>query len=391
MKFRALAVGGLTAVMALTAACSSSTDSTTTSSAAAEAASPAASAAGSAAPEAGAATGAAEFLAPYQEPPTALGIDVPLSKAPEAGKRIALLQTPEPISKVKYDATVKAAELLGWEAIVIPMDGTPEGTQAAFQQALDQKVDGIAIGGAPRALYEDQLAAAAAAGIPVIQDSTADTPTDGITAVIDGPNQVAEWGKMNAAWIAEDSQGTGNVLVFNIQEYPILGVWRDGLSAGMAEFCPECTVTNVEVGVADFIAGKVPNLVASEFRRNPDAKYAMFAIGGLTTGVQAALDAAGITDVKIGGESPDAPNIQALKDGTEVLWTGFPTVILGWRIADAFARAFNGDDVAIASEALLPTQILTTENIGTAPIDETGTYIGYPDYETAFKQLWLLQ
>ena len=365
-----IAVGAIAAILGLTAACGGLSNNSASSSVA-----PAASTGVSAGTDA-TATGiaaATSFLAEYNAPPTALGIDTPLSRTPDAGKTLALLQTPEPISKTKYEATAIAAEALGWEV------------------KIDQGVDGIAIGGVPRSIYDAQLKAAKDKGIFVVQDSTTDAATNGVTAVIDGSTQVDTWGQMNAVWITADSRGSGNVMVFNIGEYPILSVWADGLNAGLAEWCPGCTVTNIDIRANDLVTVRVANLVAVELRRIPDAQYAMFAIGGLTAGVQAAMDAGGITGVKLGGESPDAPNIAALKSGTEALWTGFPTDVLGWRIADAFARAFNGDDLTPANDSLLPTQILTQENIATAPLNDSGTYIGFPDYVNAFTKLWLLR
>jgi ribose transport system substrate-binding protein len=390
MRRPLIATAAAVTVMLAVAACGGSSSSDSPSQAPASAA---ASQSASAAPAASGEglAGAEAFLAAYNEPPTSLGIDTPLSRQPDTGKHIALLQTPEAVSKTKYDATTAAAEALGWDVTIIPLDGSPEGAAKGFQQAIDLGVDGIGVGGAPRALYEDQLTDAVSKGIIVVQDSTTDQPVNGVSAVLDGPSQVEEWGRMDAAWITADSAGTGNVLVFSVPEYPILGVWSKGVNEGLAEWCPDCTVTNIEISINDLVAGSVPQKVASEFTRNPDAKYAMFAFGGMATGVQAALDQVSIEGIKIGGETPDAPNIQALKDGTEHQWSGFPTQILGWRIADAFARAFNGDDMAPANDSLLPTQVLTQENIGAAPMDEaSGVYVGYPEYEAAFKELWQL-
>ena len=57
-----------------------------------------------------------------------------------------------------------------------------------------------------------------------------------------------------------------------------------------------------------------------------------------------------------------------------------------------FARYFNGDDLAPAEQAAaLPTQILTSDNIGTAVLSpDSSYYLGVANYADLFKQLWLV-
>ena len=111
---------------------------------------------------------------------------------------------------------------------------------------------------------------------------------------------------------------------------------------------------------------------------------------GLAAGrLPAALQAAGLTQqVKIGGETPSAANLQALRNGTQAVWAGFATSILGWRVVDMLARQFVGDSLAPANSALLPTQLLTPGNIGQAKFDSGGIYVGVTDYQAQFKSLW---
>ncbi len=72
------------------------------------------------------------------------------------------------------------------------------------------------------------------------------------------------------------------------------------------------------------------------------------------------------------------------------MWVGFPVQILGWRVIDMLARQFNGDDLKPADDAFLPTQLLNSDNIGTAVLDpKTGFYVGVADYQDQFEKLWL--
>jgi hypothetical protein len=108
----------------------------------------------------------------------------------------------------------------------------------------------------------------------------------------------------------------------------------------------------------------------------------------MATGLKAALRGAGATKVHIGGESASTANITALKKKDEDVWTGFAAKIHGWRRIDAAARVFNGESLDPNNKALLPTQLLTQDNISAAPIDTDGYYLGVKDYEAQFKKVW---
>jgi hypothetical protein len=111
----------------------------------------------------------------------------------------------------------------------------------------------------------------------------------------------------------------------------------------------------------------------------------------MTTGLHAALRSAGLTTkVQVGGESASTANIQELKAKEDAVWSGFAAVIHGFYRADAFARIFNGESLAPDNTSQLPTQLLTQQNINSAPLDSTGYYVGYPAYASYFAKLWKL-
>ena len=84
--------------------------------------------------------------------------------------------------------------------------------------------------------------------------------------------------------------------------------------------------------------------------------------------------------VSIGGESASTANVAALQEGTEDAWTGFAAEIHGMYRIDALARLFGGEDPTQIDYSQLPTQLLTPDNIGDAPLDEEGYYVGIEDY-----------
>ncbi len=324
--------------------------------------------------------------------PSGIVLDTPLSKTPPTGKYVITVETPVPVTKVRDDALVEAAKVLGWRYERIVPGSGPEDYANAVTQAISKHPDAIHISGTPLALLKSQLDQAKAQNIPVISDSVggaADTAV--FSNSLDGDEQVATWGKMVANYVAVNSNGKANVALFTIKAFPILGVFVDNFKSTLSSVCPSCTVKEVNQQLAD-LGTKTPSSVVSTVQQDPKINWAIFSFGDLTLGVDAALKGAGLNGkVNIGGETPSQANLTALKDGTENVWTGFSASILGWRVADLLARQFNGDDLAPASKALLPTQLITKDNLSSVSLDSTGYYVGFAGYQDAFKKLWQIQ
>ena len=335
------------------------------------------------------------YLAGQQANPTSIEMEEPLSKKPDSGRLVVKLVTPQPVTQVVSDGTKAAAEALGWTYKAIPVAATAEGIQKAFQAALELQPAplGIEVSGYPKVTFAAQLAEAKKRGIAVVSESTTDAPStgDGIVALLDGPSQVQLWGKAIAAQVVADSNGKAQVAMVSVSAYPILGEFVKGFKDAFAQWCPTtCSITDLDQQATD-VGTKTPTSIVSALQRNPKINYAVFSFGDLTIGLHAALNAAGLSDkVKVAGETATAANLQAVKDGTELAWTGFAAPVVGWRTIDAFARFANGDDLASASSTPLPTQVVTKANVDGILTDKGGFYVGVGDYADQFKKLWLV-
>ena len=87
----------------------------------------------------------------------------------------------------------------------------------------------------------------------------------------------------------------------------------------------------------------------------------------------------------IGGQTADTPNLQALKNKTQDVWTGDPLAIASYRQVDSMARQLIGDPIL---HLLLPTQLITQQNVNSLVVDLAGNYIGVADYRAEFLKLW---
>lgn len=105
-------------------------------------------------------------------------------------------------------------------------------------------------------------------------------------------------------------------------------------------------------------------------------------------GLPAALQAAGITGVKIFGAVPDSQGIQGLRDKTEAWWVTLDSTLGVWLQMDAILRIQEAGGAAAnvhLSENGNPLGVLTPDNIGS-----TGNGVPvYPtNYADLFKKLW---
>jgi ribose transport system substrate-binding protein len=190
---------------------------------------------------------------------------------------------------------------------------------------------------------------------------------------------------MVAAYVVSESNGEANVLDFSLPVFPILEEFDKAFQAALKEWCPDtCKVTEKPQQGAD-IGTKTPGAVVSAVQADSSAKWLIFDLGDLATGVAAAVKGAGFNDLHIGGLTADVPNIQNLKAGTEEVWTAYSLPIVAYRQVDSFARQFIGDDILQAS---LPTQLITPDNVNDLVNDSDDNYVGVADYRDQFKKLW---
>ena len=332
--------------------------------------------------------GAQAIVNKYLDPPQSLGLP-PLSKKPPTGKYLITLETPQAVSTEKDEAIAQAAALLGWKYQRIPIGTEANGAQSAFELALQRNPSAVHFSGTPASQVAAQLKMAQQQGVIAISDSTTDTvAAPVISTSLDSTAQVEKWGEMTGAYVVAQSKAPTTIAVFTISAYPILQVYTSSFQATVMKYCPACHVNVVAQTVTD-LGTTTPQSVVSTVERSPQTKWVIFSFGDLSLGVPAALQAAGLThQVKIGGETPSAANLQALRNGTEAVWAGFATSILGWRVVDMLARQSVGDSLAPANSALLPTQLLTPGNVGQAKFDIGGYYVGVTDYQAQFKKLW---
>jgi len=319
--------------------------------------------------------------------PTSIGISTPLKTKPAPGKLLVGLDSGLGSAKVLAQYWAQAAADIGWKYKDLISGSTPATQQAAMNSAIQLDPAGILTSGIPNSTIQAQLTLAAQKGIWV--NSSADTsPPSGamFDTSIANPAQLAEWGKMVAAYVVVQSQGKAVVQDFQLTAFPILLDFDTAFVAAMHQWCPSCKVSTNAVPAASLGTSALTTQVTSVVTRNPSTNWLIFDLGDLEIGVDAALKAAGLTGLHIGGLTADTPNIAGLKAGTENVWTAYSLPIVAYRQVDSMARKFEG---MTPLNAPLPTQLITPQNVDSLVTDSAGNYIGVSDYRTEFKKLWL--
>jgi len=328
---------------------------------------------------------AQERLKPFEATPTEITIKEPLKGAPPAGKTIVMLGTNDPNNQKLQKSLKNLAAMAKWNYAVVSYDpANPATFNAAIDTAITKKANYIAEAGIP--LTPAMIKKAQDAGAKWVLTSVHPVEVkDPIIVDANAYENDEQMGKVLADFFVSDSKGKGNVVIEHVPAYPILDGFTDGFQAEVKELCPDCKVKIQEITIPDLTAGKVPSVMVSALRSNPDANYVAFDVGPFAAGIDAALASAGLSQkVKVIGEAADEAGIAALKSGKHTAWTGFDPVYSTYVMMDAMFRDSLGMPIDQKASALQTTQILTKDNVGSV-----GATWGEPkDALDQFKKLW---
>jgi ribose transport system substrate-binding protein len=325
-------------------------------------------------------------LEKYKAAPTKILITEPLKSAPPKGKKLVMLGTNDPNNQKLQKSLKQLAGEVGWSYDSVSYDpANPATFKAAVDTAITKKADYVAEAGVPlTAAVIDKVKQAGAKWV-----LTSVHPVEVKDPVIVDANAYANdqlMGKVLADFFVSDSNGKGNVLVEHVPAYPILGGFTDGFQAEVKELCPDCKVKIQNITIPDLTAGKVPSVMTSALRSNPNTDYLAFDVGPFAGGIDSALSAAGLSNkVKIIGEAADEASIAALKSGKHTAWTGFDPVYSTYVMMDAMFRDALGMPIDQKKAGIQTTQILTKDNVG-----DITTWSEPKDALDQFKKLWQL-
>ena len=332
------------------------------------------------------------LIAQYSKPPKAVSVPT-LSAKPPTGKKIIFVACDQPNCTESGRIWQEPAKMLGWTFKSSFGPITPEGFNAQLTAALAEKPDGLIIDNVLPVAAVPAMADVIASRIPYVivagGDASQQTPdpAKGFLQNTYGPLGSHLSHTLLAAWVTVDSGGKGNIAGFFNSEAFVISEPAGFLKAEIARLCPGCKLDSQKMSLAD-VGTKLPSQVVSYVQSHKDVQYLYLPFGGATTGVAAALNAAGLAkQVKIFAYASSKPNIAAIQSGEEAMGTAQNDIDNGFFIFDAFARHFIGDKACCVIPDI-PTLVLTKDTIGKA-YDPSAPFSS-PNPAATFGAAWKL-
>jgi ABC-type sugar transport system substrate-binding protein len=306
----------------------------------------------------------------------------PLPKPAQKGARVAFVNCTLP-SCLPGGAAAPGAEL-GWEVQDFDFDlgKGPTDYVNAVERALQTKPDVMIIQAVyPEPLIKDQIAAAAKAGIKVV-DVGGHKASDYVACIQCQPATEFTGAALAHVALADAGRKTSVGIVFDKTLAPVVSMSK-GAQDAIAASGEGSTSHLVELNVADNPAANAARTV-NFLQRNPDVEYLLYTTPGLMLGARPALDAAGLSDrVKSIGTNPSGPSeVGMLQTGEIFAWVGAESGgnAFVWRAMDAAARALQNAPIE-PFEPLPSLRLITRENSDPELAAPT-------DFRSIYKRAW---
>jgi ribose transport system substrate-binding protein len=327
--------------------------------------------------------------APTTTPPTKITVTTPLAAAPTPGRTFFWLQCELPICEKITTGVQAAVGAAGWnyENLVFKSDDPAGGLESALQR----NPDAIGITGIPSAAIKSQLAAAAAAGIPVVTCSPGpEQPSPQTFGAICSRTTEPD-GRNLALWAIKDSGGAANIVSVTVPSYPSLKTTTDGVAQTVQQHCPTCTADVLDVTVDELAGGRIPAKLVAYLQSHPNVNYVLFTFADLQIGVPQTLKASGMDTIKLIGTGAGPAQFEGIINGAmDAAWGTFPAQYEGWLMVDAAIRLVDGGGVPPGYQAeldALPTYIVDTP-AAAQQLAPAFDFTGPAGYEEQFTQLW---
>jgi ribose transport system substrate-binding protein len=276
-----------------------------------------------------------------------------------------------PACAAMAQADAALARAAGMTATVIANGGTTAEHNAAVKQAITSHYDAINTG----CDFDPKTAApaitqASAAGIPVIAYGATQQEAEAGNLKIAG--YVFDTWALDGEIAADQAvvQHDGKpfqAIAITSNEVPTTAIMQGALKAELTKTCPKCTVTDVDVPVADWTS-KIPSAVTSALLRNKNATVLFPTYSSMLPPMLQGIQAAHRTsDVKSylafgGGTAP--VKLQTVEPGKSIIQSdiGGYAPWWGYLLFLQTARVLSGMKAVPIDKALVPSRAVTPEN-----------------------------
>lgn len=312
----------------------------------------------------------------------------PFDASAGRGRTFAIIQFAREGNAVEIANARALAEALAQvdaELVVFDGEGRPDLLLQAFASAVAQDVAGIVADGFDMNLVRTGLAAAAEAGIPVLDVGAASTTPGGppgVTAHV--AVDAAGVGALQASYALARTSCDLHTVTMPVSGGGITRAMADAAAAEIERLCPtDCTVEELEVNPATFITG-LAGQVTTTLQRSPDLNYWITTTDFFTPFIRQGMKAVDRPLPIVGGAQGDG--LAGAIAGTNglvavTLWP--PAEIMGYIYADGILRALAG----VPRDQVTPVRLVDSSSWGTSA-DAREQFPDLVRWRAAFKEAW---
>jgi ribose transport system substrate-binding protein len=306
-----------------------------------------------------------------------------------AGKNVTILTSTNAVPFVANIAkgAAEAAGVAGWTTTTVDGKGSVTEWSRVVNQAVAQKVDGIITVGASPSQFKPAVAAAKAAGIPLVDVLTADQDKD---PLIDGTfSHVSisfyDSGRLQADYAIANGKPDDHILILGDNEFPGEVTRVQGMKDEFAKLCPKCTVTVQDTQVAN-LGTTLQSTTQNALRRDPKTAWILPTYDAQGLYVVAGVKAAGAAaKTKVVGSDAVSNNLDLVAKGdVQVADVGEPDIQSGWAGVDMLARAMLKQEPVKPN---IPLRMFTKDNLQGVDTSDTSALFG-DDYVAGYKKVW---
>lgn len=304
-----------------------------------------------------------------------------------AGKKvyvIACVMAAEGCARESRGA-VEAGKALGWDMTLVDTQSLPDKMNAAVQQAIDERADGIVVQAIDMTTLAAPIAKAKAAGIHVV--CFACINKDGLAdQTVPSEQSFYQDGYALGAAMYKQTGGHPRLVETIDNSFGVVGVRYQGLD----KFFSDCEAAGGDCKVLERInflvtelTTRVPQLAGQIFRQHPDVNAISMPYDSAESFMSQGLRQAGAVPGKVGlyGFDGNSAQIGQIRKGDfEVATMAGPFEWFGWAEIDALNRLFQGgtpvDDV-------VKIRLITKDSL---PTDDN--WSGDIDYKPGYLKVW---
>ncbi|MCW2295419.1 sugar ABC transporter substrate-binding protein [Rhodococcus erythropolis] len=293
-----------------------------------------------------------------------------------------------PVCKAQADEAVAALTAMGYQVgPAFDTQFSPQQSGAFLDRAVQQKLDGVLLYSVDVDTMPEATQRALDAGLTIVCTMCANTEKwDGkvYNVTVDWRNQGAI-----AAWKMLSQNGEEvKAATFHDDAYRSTVLRAEGLTAALAQECPDCSVVDKSFLSAD-ISKPGPPQVSALLASAPKGQITNFAgsYDGFASIAANTIAQAGRSEIDVSGYNGDAAVVNSVVTGKPApmsFTVGMPQTYSQWAGADVLGRVLNGRPVWGGADTLPST--LIDESNADQYLDSDPAPEG--DWRTSFTSLW---